>query len=148
MSEDLSQEVGKHICGVGGLQILVPTSGQGLDRSQVSDWVTGLSASQPWPAEMGVCGWGLGRCHALTRADRTAKCQRVSLSLLLCLILSLSLLLCLLLPPCFSTIYYQTGTQRQVSQAFRNVMNEFMVCSDEVFFFFFFQIFYENLTKR
>lgn len=30
------------------------TSGQGLDRSQISDWVTGLSASQPWPAEMEV----------------------------------------------------------------------------------------------
>lgn len=78
------------------VRILVPASGQSLDRSHISDWVTGLSPSQPWPAEMGVvvaavavaggpAEWGLGRCRALTRADRTAKCQRVSLSLLLCL---------------------------------------------------------------
>lgn len=40
--------------------ILVRTSGQGLDRSQISDWVTGLSVSQPWPAEMGVVFRGCG----------------------------------------------------------------------------------------
>lgn len=32
--------------------IRVLTSGQGLERSQISDWVTSLSAGQPWPAEM------------------------------------------------------------------------------------------------
>lgn len=112
------------------VRILVPTSGQALDRSQISDWVTGLSAGQPWPAEMGVAVGGrergLGRCQALTRADRTAKCQRVSLSLPLCLIPPLCRSPPLPLPPYFSAIYYQTRTQRQVSQAFRSIMSEFM----------------------
>lgn len=36
------------------VRILMLTSGPGLDRSQISDWVTALSLSQTGPAEMGV----------------------------------------------------------------------------------------------
>lgn len=45
--------------------------------------------------------------------------------------------LCLLLPPHFSTIYYQTRPRRQVSQASRGKMSEFMVCSAWGFIFIF-----------
>lgn len=36
------------------VRILMLTSGPGLNRSQISDWVTALSLSQTGPAEMGV----------------------------------------------------------------------------------------------
>lgn len=85
----------------------------------------------------GPAGWGLGRCRALTRADRTAKCQRVSLSLLLCLMRSpLSHLVASCLD-IFLTIYHRTGPQRRVSQAHRHIMSEFtsFFCSDWGFYF-------------
>lgn len=40
------------------LRVPVPASGRGLDTSHISDRETGLSASQPWPAEVGGCGFG------------------------------------------------------------------------------------------
>lgn len=115
------------------VRILVPASGRGLDGSHISDWVTGLSPSQPWPAEMGVvvaaaaagglAEWGLGRCRALTRADRTAKCQRVSLSLLLCLMRSPFSHLVASCLDILLTIYRLTGPQRQC-QSSSQVHNE------------------------
>ena len=131
------------------VRILVPASGRGLDGSHISDWVTGLSPSQPWPAEMGVvvaaaaagglAEWGLGRCRALTRADRTAKCQRVSLSLLLCLMRSPFSHLVASCLDILLTIYRLTGPQRQCqssSQVHNEWIHVFFCCCDGVFIFF------------
>lgn len=78
--------------------ILVPTSGRGLDRSQISDWVTGLSASQPWPAEMGVVVggwmWGLGEVSGFDKGrqdSQVSESEPISASLSNSLPLSLTL---------------------------------------------------------
>ena len=78
----------------------MPTSGQGLDRSQISDWVTGLSAGQPWPAEMGVAVGGSGAgIREVSGFDKGKEDSQVSESEPNSLSLSPSL--CLLLPPIF-----------------------------------------------
>lgn len=69
------------------------TSGQGLDRSQISDWVTGLSVSQPWPAEKGVVVrvWGveIRKVSGFDKGKQDSQVsERESLSLSVCLIFS------------------------------------------------------------
>ena len=88
------------------------TSAPGLDRSQICDWMTGLSASQPWPADVGgVCGGRPGvEIREVSGFDKGRQDGQVSESEPLCLILSPAL------SPA-STIYYQTRTRRRIRHA-------------------------------
>lgn len=148
MSEDLSQEVA-----------VSPWDGEGLcayiwtGLGQVPDlWLGDRLVCQPTLASWdGGCSggseeWGLERCTALTRAERTAKCHIVSLSLLLCLILLFSRFAssCLHISPQFIT--KQDHDDRSVKLPGVKWVNLWFVLLGVLFLFF--QMLWENPSKH